>query len=184
MQHRICAIALGFIAIVTAGCHYHLLTAPVPSEMQTITLSSYDPYGQLTHAVRTELHLNNVTVDDDTKAESDTLPSLQIFNASESQVTTSVFQDGKTAEYQLTLIVQAQVLIPGNGYYPTNIKVYRSYFDNFMTALAKDAERDTLRQEMLQQAAQQLVRKLLTVPKEVDKTLNAKLTHQQQQAAL
>lgn len=147
-----------------------------------MTLNSYDPYGRLTHAVRTELRLSNVTIDDNTKAKCDMLPFLRIVNSSESQVTTSVFQDGKTAKYQLTLSVQAQVLMPGKDYYPINVKVYRSFFDSPLIVLAKDAERDIIRQEMCQQAAKQLVHKLLTVPKEVGKALDTKLKYQKQLA--
>lgn len=163
MRYRTFALVLGLAVMFTAGCGYHLRgTTRVPTEMKNITLNSYDPYGPLTRAIRAELRLSDVTVADDAEKKSNTLPSLRIVNSSESKVTASVFQDGKTAEYQMMLTVQAQVLFPGKDYYPIDVTVYRSFFDNPLTALAKDAEGDIIRQEMREQAAQQLVRKLST----------------------
>lgn len=162
---RYWTLELVLAVTITAGCGYHLrsTTAQVPTEMKTMTLNSYDPYGSLTRAVRAELRLNDVTLIDDAQDKNNTLPSLCIVNSSENQFTTSVFQDDKTAKHQMTLSVHAQVLMPGKDYDLIDVKVYRSFFDNPLTALAKDGEGDIIRQEMRQQAAQQLVRKLLTV---------------------
>ncbi|QWA12543.1 LPS assembly lipoprotein LptE [Sodalis ligni] len=167
MRHRMKALLLGFAVLVTAGCGYHLrgtgAHTMVPDDLKTLTLNSYDPYGPLTRAVRSELRLNDMKIVNDSVAKSRLLPSLRITGASESQETVSVFQDGKTAEYQLVLDVQATVLTPGKDLFPISIRVFRSFFDNPLTALAKDNESDIIRQEMREQAAQQLVRRLLAV---------------------
>ncbi|WP_413734727.1 LPS assembly lipoprotein LptE [Sodalis sp. RH21] len=164
MRHRTIALLLGFAVLVTAGCGFHLRgTTKVPNELKTLTLNSYDPYGPLTRSVREQLRLSDVTVVKDSDPRSKRLPSLRITGSNEGQSTVSVFQDGKTAEYQLVLNVQAQVLTPGKDLFPINITVFRSFFDNPLTALAKDNESDIIRQELRQQAAQQLVRKLLAV---------------------
>ncbi|MGL9769224.1 MAG: LPS assembly lipoprotein LptE [Sodalis sp. (in: enterobacteria)] len=165
MRYCILALLLGLAMMTTAGCGYHLcgITVQMPSEMKTMILNSNDPYGSLARAIRAELRLNDVMLIADPEDKKNTLPSLYIVNSSENRVTSSVFQNGKTAEYQIALRMHAQVLMPSKDYYLIDVKVSRSFFDNPLTALAKDAEEDIIRQEMHQKAAQQLVRKLLAV---------------------
>ena len=162
MRHRILTLLLGLAVLVTAGCGFNLRgTTQVPPELQKLLLESSDPYGPLTRAVRQQLRLSNVTIVDDPMRKD--LPALRILGSSENQDTVSIFRNGVTAEYQLVLHVQAQVLIPGHDIYPLRVNIFRTFFDNPLTALAKDAEAEVLRQEMREQAAQQLVRQLLTV---------------------
>ncbi|CNL38419.1 LPS assembly lipoprotein LptE [Yersinia aleksiciae] len=162
MRHRILTLLLGLAVLVTAGCGFNLRgTTQVPPELQKLLLESSDPYGPLTRAVRQQLRLSNVTIVDDPMRQD--LPALRIIGSSENQDTVSIFRNGVTAEYQLVLHVQAQVLIPGHDIYPLRVNIFRSFFDNPLTALAKDAEAGVIRQEMREQAAQQLVRQLLTV---------------------
>ncbi|WP_413740124.1 LPS assembly lipoprotein LptE [Sodalis sp. RH14] len=164
MRHRTIALLLGLAVLVTAGCGFHLRgTTKVPNELKTLTFSSYDPYGPLTRAVRAQLRLSDVTIVKDKDPRAKTLPSLRLTSSMEDRSTVSVFQDGKAAEYQLVLEVEAQVLTPGKDIFPIRIRVFRSFFDNPLTALAKDNENDIIRQELREQAAQQLVRKLLAV---------------------
>lgn len=162
MQHGILKLLLVLVVLVIAGCGFHLRgTTHIPHQLQKLLLDSYDPYGPLTHAIRQQLHLNKVTIVDEPMRKD--LHSLRIIHSTENQSTVSIFQDGKTAEYQLKLVIQAQVLIPGQDIYPLTTTVFRSFFDNPLTALAKDAENEIIKQEMREQAAQQLVRKLLSV---------------------
>lgn len=184
-------VAVLGLVVLTAGCGFHLRgNTSVPTEFQKITFDTSDPYGPLSRSIREQLRLSGITIVDpkvdDSKTTdatttssasivdnsataakpadgSDKLPSLRIVGSSESKETVSIFKDGKTAEYQMVLNVNAQVLVRGHDLYPLTVRVYRSFFDNPLTALAKDAEQEMIRQEMRDQAAQQLVRKLLSV---------------------
>lgn len=153
-------LLLGVITL--SGCGFHLQhTAEIPAQFKSLSVESGDPYGALTREVRSVLIANNVNIVDN--AMETNTPSLRLIKNDLARNTISIYQDGKAAEYQLILTVDAQVVIAGHDIYPITVKIFRTFFDNPATALAKDTEQTLIKKEMYQQAAQQIVRKLKSV---------------------
>lgn len=153
---------LVFVAFLLTGCGFHLQhTTEVPKQFQTMVYASNDPYGKLSREIKSLLTDNNVKLVNDN--ENGAYPTLRIVSTSLDRNTISIYQDGKSAEYQLTMNVDAQVIIAGQDIYPINVKVFRTFFDNPAAALAKTTEQTLIENEMYQQAAVQLLRRLKSV---------------------
>lgn len=154
-------LLLSLSVLATAGCGFRLQgTTQISDQLKTLQLSSNSPYSPLTRAVREQLRLNNFTLVENGKVD---IPILKITGSSEKTATVSIYQDGKAAEKQLTSVLNAQVLMPNGSIYPLQSQVKRTFFDNPLEALAKDAENELVKQEMREQAARILVRRLLIV---------------------
>ncbi len=160
MRQRILTFLLGLTVLIISGCGFHLRSiTQVPRAIESLILDSPNPYGPLERAIREQLLLNGIIVLED--RDNKNVPSLRIVTTQESKNTISIFQSGKTAEYQMIITVQAQMLFPNHDPHSFLVKACQSFFDNPLIALAKDAEQEVIRQEMRDRIAQELVRKLL-----------------------
>ncbi|WP_085246630.1 LPS assembly lipoprotein LptE [Gilliamella mensalis] len=153
------------LTISLTGCGFHLQhETEVPKRFKTMSYISYDPYGRLSRNIKELLHDNKVTLTANNATSS--VPSLRMLSENLSRNTISIYQDGKAAEYQLVLTVEAQVVIAGEQTYPISVRVFRTFFDNPSEALAKTVEQDLIENEMIKQAAKQVIRKLKSIDTE------------------
>ncbi|MGP1956854.1 MAG: LPS assembly lipoprotein LptE [Arsenophonus sp. NC-PE1-MAG3] len=147
--------------LITASCRFCLQGMPqITEELKTLKLSSADPYGPLAREIRQQLRLNNINLIDENLQN---VPILKIGDSYENTKTVSIYQDGKSIEKQLNFLVNAQIILSNGTVYPIKIHVNRVFFENPLEILSKDAENELIKQEMHEQVARQLIRKLLII---------------------
>lgn len=155
-------LLLSLLELLVTGCEFSIYNAiPAEKELRTLRLITNNPHGLLTQAITKQLRLSNIKLIINRKFK-DTLV-LKIINSSESIRTVSVYCNGRSAEKQLIFLINACIILPNNTVYPIKVCVERSFFDNPLETLAKDTESEFLKQEMLEEAASQLIHELLII---------------------
>ncbi|CAH0534033.1 LPS-assembly lipoprotein LptE [Vibrio stylophorae] len=145
------------VALVTSGCGFHLRGSySLPAEVTELSITSFDTYGTLTRYLKNQIRQQDVTV----VAPHASVPNLHLQSESFGERTVSLYQNGRAAEYELSLTVAYSVTVPDMGTRQYSTMVHRNYLDNPLTALAKSVERDKIENEMRQQAVQQIIRQL------------------------
>ncbi|MGC7589220.1 LPS assembly lipoprotein LptE [Bisgaard Taxon 46] len=137
----------------------------IPPTLQTLTLESSDPYSEMAIVLRKQLQLNNVNLVENQP----NVPVLHLHKISTNDKVASIFKHGREAEKVLLLEVEASVKLPNNATFPISAKVNRTFFDNSRAALAKSAEKDVIWNDMREQAARQLITKMVALQHQVQK---------------
>src|SRR5699024_5324792 len=149
-------------ALLLSACGFHIRTATtIPETFKTINYVSENPYGSFSRSLKRVMKFNNIIYYDQTLKER--IPTLKVTKLEFNKTVASIYQDGRAAENQLTLDIEATVMIPNYGLYPLTVKIFNSFFDNPAKALAKSSEEYLIRQEMQDEAATQLINQLITV---------------------
>lgn len=147
-----------------SACGWHFQNgALIPQELHTLAFESSDPYSEMSMAMRRQLQANNVNLVNATQG----VPVLRINKQTANDQVASVFKRGREAEKMLMLEVEASVRLANGESYPISAKVNRTFFDNSRAALAKSAERDVIWNDMREQAARQLITKMVALQHQV-----------------
>ncbi|MDY4280800.1 LPS assembly lipoprotein LptE [[Pasteurella] aerogenes] len=154
-------IVAGVFALSACGFHFQNGEL-IPNELKTLTLESSDPYSEMSMAVRQQLLLNGINL---VEAKSQ-VPTLRLNKTTTNDEVASIFKRGREAEKLLILDVDATVKL-NQVSYPLSTRVSRTFFDNSRAALAKSAEKEVLWNDMREQAALQLIRKMIALQQQV-----------------
>lgn len=128
----------------------------IPTELQTLTLESQDPYDDISIVLRKQLQLHNIKL-----VEANTnVARLRLNYSYQTEQLASLLRQGKEAEKVLLLEVNASVIFPDQTTFPISTKVSRTFFDNARAALAKSAEKEVIWNDMREQAVRQLIAKM------------------------
>ncbi|BFU60298.1 MULTISPECIES: LPS assembly lipoprotein LptE [Rodentibacter] len=150
--------------VFLSACGWHFQNgALIPQELRTIAFESSDPYSEMSMTMRRQLQANDVKLVNATQG----VPVLRINKQTTNDQVASIFKRGREAEKLLLLEVEASVRLANGDTYPITAKVNRTFFDNSRAALAKSAERDVIWNDMRDQAARQLITKMVALQQQV-----------------
>ncbi|CZF85540.1 LPS-assembly lipoprotein LptE [Grimontia marina] len=144
-------------ALATASCGFHLRGSyNLPTEIQTLSVTSFDQYGKLTREMKFQLRQHDIQL----VPPAATVSNLRLNGESYGESTLSLYQNSRVAEKQFAYTVSYSVTVPEKGSYSFSTSLSRTYLDNPLTALAKSVEEEMLAQEMRVEATKQIMRQL------------------------
>lgn len=165
MLKQIKTLFLATAVFGLSACGFHFQNGElIPQELKNLVFESSDPYSEMSMAMRRQLQANNINLIVEAKPD---LPVLRINKLTAKDEVASIFKRGREAEKILMLEIEATVRLHGQQY-PLYVKVNRTFFDNSRAALAKAAERDVIWNDMREQAARQLMTKMIALQHQID----------------
>jgi Rare lipoprotein B len=145
------------VSLTIASCGFALRGSyNLPDEVDKVSLTSFDPYGELTRQMRNALRQHNVQM----VSPSDEVANIELLSESDSAQTLSLYQNSRVAEKEFRYVARYRVTVPGKGSYTYNTTLSRNFLDNPLTALAKSVEQNKLVAEMRTEATRQIMRQL------------------------
>lgn len=155
-----------FVIILTQGCGYHLRgQSPQVKARSGYAIHISAAASRLADAVRAQLAGSDVTVEDGREGTDYTLTLHG--EEFERQVLSVSPETGKVEEYQVVFTGRISISKAGGEDLVTNqvIRASGDYAFDEDAALGKFAEEETIREELINQAAAQIIRRLNTLTK-------------------
>ncbi|MDF7650954.1 LPS assembly lipoprotein LptE [Erwiniaceae bacterium L1_54_3] len=149
--------------LLLCGCGFHRHGHIRGGKTISVSLTTTDPYGPYARAVRRELRLDGIEV---MRNGSDATPETVRVDLISSRVgsdTASVFINGSTAEYEMVMDARVSITAPGCSTVSVSIRPHKSYINYTSGALAVDAAKEVYTEEMYQQAAMMISRRVLAI---------------------
>jgi LPS-assembly lipoprotein len=151
------SLLVAMVSLTIASCGFALRGSyNLPDEVDKVSLTSFDPYGELTRQMRNALRQHNVQM----VSPSDDVANIELLSESDSAQTLSLYQNSRVAEKEFRYVARYRVTVPGKGSYTYNTTLSRNFLDNPLTALAKSVEQNKLVAEMRTEATRQIMRQL------------------------
>lgn len=151
---------LTFVLLLSSmltACGFHFRgNYLLPETITRISVTSYDQYSSLTRTVESQLRLNGIQM----VMPAEDIPNIHLVSEGLSSRTISLYQNGQAAEKELTYSASYRVTLPDAGERSFTTTANRTYLSNPQAALAKSVEEDQHKQEMMEQAAQQIMRQM------------------------
>ncbi|MEN4834438.1 LPS assembly lipoprotein LptE [Pantoea vagans] len=148
-------------AVLLCGCGFHRHGLASRGQKISVILITPDPYGPYARAVRRELRLDGVNVLRAGKYASANTVRVVLVSSSVGSDTASVFINGSTAEYEMVLDARVSITLPGCMPVSISIRPHKLYINYTSGALAIDAAKEVYTEEMYQQAAIMISRRVV-----------------------